>query len=502
MDLERMSVRLRPRNAWEALDLGIALVRQNARRVYRTWALVYVPVAAILLAVFQERPIYAWFVLWWLKPLFDRVVLEVLSGEIFDVHVTARALLGKLPSLLWRSGILGALTWRRFDFARSLHLPVYQLERLSGREARARIRVLDRDGRGAAVGMLVIMLIVDLFFALGLSLAAAILVDVQTPLGTILEGWWQGAFTGGMASLYGVALAAGSMSAIEPVYVACGFTLYLQRRTALEGWDIELRFRQLSARVEAAKRAAPALAACATLLAVTLALIGPVPIARADDSPAKAEVRKVLADPEFGHEGRRRTPVYVGPTWNPKPREIKGRDFSWLLELQQLIANGARAIAWTAAIFAALFALYYIARHLRLRGFWNLRQERPQFLFGLDVRPESLPDDVGGTAAGLVEAGRMREALSLLYRGSLVRFMDDGIEFLQGDTEGDCMRRVMSASGVARKDYFARLVAAWQQLAYGHREVPVETARALARGWSAAFAPAPPRAGPLEPRTA
>ena len=31
----------------------------------------------------------------------------------------------------------------------------------------------------------------------------------------------------------------------EPVYVACGFTLYLNRRTALEAWDIELTFRRL-----------------------------------------------------------------------------------------------------------------------------------------------------------------------------------------------------------------------------------------------------------------
>ena len=29
----------------------------------------------------------------------------------------------------------------------------------------------------------------------------------------------------------------------EPVYVACGFTLYLNRRTELEAWDIELVFR-------------------------------------------------------------------------------------------------------------------------------------------------------------------------------------------------------------------------------------------------------------------
>src|SRR5690606_163265 len=35
----------------------------------------------------------------------------------------------------------------------------------------------------------------------------------------------------------------------EPIYVACGFTLYLNRRTALEAWDIELVFRRLRQRL-------------------------------------------------------------------------------------------------------------------------------------------------------------------------------------------------------------------------------------------------------------
>src|SRR5690606_22912206 len=34
-----------------------------------------------------------------------------------------------------------------------------------------------------------------------------------------------------------------------PIYVACGFTLYLNRRTALEAWDIELVLRRLRQRL-------------------------------------------------------------------------------------------------------------------------------------------------------------------------------------------------------------------------------------------------------------
>jgi uncharacterized membrane protein len=37
------------------------------------------------------------------------------------------------------------------------------------------------------------------------------------------------------------------ISIIEPLYVAAGFALYLNRRTHLEGWDIELIFRRIAA---------------------------------------------------------------------------------------------------------------------------------------------------------------------------------------------------------------------------------------------------------------
>ena len=40
---------------------------------------------------------------------------------------------------------------------------------------------------------------------------------------------------------------------------------------------------------------------------------------------------------------------------------------------------------------------------------------------GLDIRPDSLPEDVGAAALALLEAERTRDALSLLYRGALSR---------------------------------------------------------------------------------
>ena len=471
-----MAVRLRPRNAWEALDLGLALVRSQWRPVYGAWLAVYLPAAVLIHAALYASPLWAWMTLWWLKPLFDRVVLAVLAPAMFGEPVRVAALLKSLPALAWRSGIVGALLWRRFDLARSLHLPVYQLERLHGAPARARIGVLDREARGAGVWLTFMLANVEGILALAVSLGFALLVPVQVPLQTVLESWATGVFSSGDGGRLGAMLAGLATCIIEPFYVASGFTLYLQRRTHLEGWDIELRFRQLTERVRSAAAVAT-LALCAVLV--------PVPSARAEAPPdPAAEVKKILADPEFGHQESRRHLVFVGPSWESND-EAKPMDLSWLEEIGKFLASAARASAWVVGAAAIAFALYHLARYLRLRGLGRTRQARPDFLFGLDVRPQSLPDDIPGAARMLAREGRLREALSLLYRGALVRFMDEGIEFLAGDTEGDCMHRVEASASVPRRSYFRRVVASWQALAYGHFAVDAAEVESLALEWQA-----------------
>jgi hypothetical protein len=482
-----MALRLRPRNAWESLDLGLALVRSHARVAYSAWFTVYLPAALLAVAIFHDSPFLAYLTLWWLKPLFDRVTLEVLAADLFGDALRLRDVVRRLPAMLWRSGIVGALTWRRFDLARSLHLPVYQLERLSGKAARSRIRVLDREARGAAVWLTFLLVNVELLLGLGVSLALAFLLPIQTPLDKLFELGFTGRFMSPAGVFAGAAFGALAMSAIEPLYVACGFTLYLQRRTVLEGWDIELRFRYLAARIESLQPAGPAFAAlAATVLAVALSTLAPARPAAAAE-PAASEIKTVLSDPEFGHRETRSRLTYVGPEWTMKPSQSK-TDWSWLEEFIRWAVESARAVTWGAAALVAGTLLYHLARYLRLRGFKRVPRARPDFLFGLDVRPESLPGEIAATAAALARAGRVREALSLLYRASLVRFMDEGLEFASGDTEGDCLRRADGAAAPTRRDYFHRLVSAWRSLAYGHRHVAPDDAVALAKEWSVHFA--------------
>ena len=137
MQLDALSAVLRPRQHWEAIDLGFTMVQRWLWPVYRAWFALLLPLFLVLNLACWQQPWLAALLLWWLKPLLDRIPLYVLSHALFGNVPTLRATLRALPRLLWRQW-LPALTWLRLDPARSFHLPVLQLEGLRGRERRAR----------------------------------------------------------------------------------------------------------------------------------------------------------------------------------------------------------------------------------------------------------------------------------------------------------------------------------------------------------------------------
>ena len=51
MRLDQVQVELRPRSPWEAMELGIALVRRHARAIWVPWLWVTLPLFAALNAL-------------------------------------------------------------------------------------------------------------------------------------------------------------------------------------------------------------------------------------------------------------------------------------------------------------------------------------------------------------------------------------------------------------------------------------------------------------------
>lgn len=249
MQLEEISIQLRPRTASEALDLGRIMMLAWYDGAWRAWGITYIAFGIPLLLLLWQHQIIAILVIWWLKPFCDRALLFAFSRSLFGKTTSLRDVWRSLPGLLKNTGLLSALTFRRFTLRRAFLLPVWQLEGQRGRQGRQRARVLSSRIDNLSVGLTVFC--ANMSMALAISLL--LLIEMFVPEGREgffrMDEWFQSAQGMPASAEFVMNLAyMAAESIVEPFYIASGFSLYLNRRSELEGWDIELAFRRLTAR--------------------------------------------------------------------------------------------------------------------------------------------------------------------------------------------------------------------------------------------------------------
>ena len=471
--LERLQIRLRLRGAWEAVDLGHALLRAHGRAVYSLWLAAYAPAAALLFWAFWDRAWIAFLLMWWLKPAFDRFALHMLAKATFGDRPGIFASLRDLKAI-FRRGAFASLLWRRLSLQRAFTLPIWQLEGQGGSGFRGRAPVLLRRARGPAQLLTVVSFLLMLAFSLALGGAVLYLAP---------QGLWERVGDrlfgdGGKPGPFVFLIPVVATAILEPFYVAGGFGLYLNRRVQLEAWDLDLAFRKLAARLRAGLGRSVAM----ILLAAGL-LAGPALRAQAPATRPKAELKEVLKAPEFQTWSQERTWHWkdAQETQNTRPaRQIPAGFFKAI----------GLALKWLIIVAAVAGVAWFLWRFLlQPRSGWRLADERadaPEDLFGLDIRPGSLPKDVAGAALALWRSGERRAALSLLYRGALARLVHErGLEVAAGATEGDCLRAASPVLDAEAGGYFRGLTGAWQALAYAHQEP--SDGEALCAGWRRHF---------------
>ena len=232
------------------MDLGLRLLQANIGAIYKPWLLVVIPVCVLVHLALWFYPGWALVVVWWLNPLFAHIPLVILSRRLFGDTPTTRQSL-RLTGNALRRDWFAWLTIRRFSLRRSFVMPVSVLEGLSGQALSQRISVLvaSKDG-GDAIGLT----------AVCWGVVCAIVVSVMgliellhAPSAELLFDWFN---RNSQYWLLQRHLLDGSIILlawliVEPLFVAAGFALYLNRRTTLEGWDIELGLRTMAARLAA-----------------------------------------------------------------------------------------------------------------------------------------------------------------------------------------------------------------------------------------------------------
>ncbi|AVU75477.1 MULTISPECIES: DUF4129 domain-containing protein [Pseudomonas] len=508
MRLSDATVVIRPRTTWEAMDLGVLMSQQHRRLLMTSWAVITLPVFALLSLLLWDSPSLAMFLFWWLKPAFDRLPLYILSKALFGETPTLKQALRQWPALL-KPQLLASLTWRRLSLSRSFLMPVVQLEGLDGEAREQRLRVLLQRNRGAAQWLTVIGVHLEIALWFGLMALFYLLVPQQVEL----QWNWQTLIAVAehdwlwlehlINLLYPLLLIVW-----EPVYVACGFSLYLNRRTILEAWDIELVFRRLRQRLSST---APAL----MLLALLLVPLAPPAWAAEDntgpDSPrllnqpltseaSRDSIKAILQAPPFknpetltryrlGEETAESAETDEAPGW------LKAW-FKWISGQRFDIAAALIQIVLWACLVAAIAWLAWRYRE-RLRALVNLRPTKrppvarpmPAQMFGLDIREESLPDDVA-TSVEQLWAADPRQALGLLYRALLSRLHHDfALPLKPADTEGQVLQRIEQLEHERLLTFSQHLTQHWQNIAYGHRPPPPHLQQQLCDDWRGLFGP-------------
>ena len=224
--------------------------------------------------------------------------------------------------------------------------------------------------------------------------------------------------------------------------------------------------------------------------------------ASADDARAariEAAVEKLRVDPLLS--GRHKEHRLRWEDDEPKkklPAKPNLAFLAWLASLATFVNDTSRFLLWGLAIVLVALALVS-ARHLvQLRAFRRTKAAAAvSHVRDLDVRPESLPDDVGAAAWALWQSGQVPAALSLLYRGTLSRMIHRfQVPITAAATEGECLALARGRLEPGALRYVTQVVRAWEANIYGGRGLSHAMGEALCTGFAQRLdASSPPATG-------
>lgn len=206
-------------------------------------------------------------------------------------------------------------------------------------------------------------------------------------------------------------------------------------------------------------------------IATAIAQDAPLPLpantADAAATPASTAIREVLAHPDFKHEETRRM-----PRWKYKPEERKSDWMKGVEAFFRALAKVLRVGVWVIAAIGVLLLIF------TLHYWWRVRARVPKstaiavptHVGGLDIRLQSLPDNIAAAARVRWQAGDREGALSLLYRGALSRLVHQyactiGSSF----TEDECVAAAKLVLTSSAHAYFSEQTHVWVLAIYGRR---------------------------------
>jgi hypothetical protein len=518
--IDQLNVNLRARSEWEAMELGTALVRRHARAIWLPLVCVSLPLFVLFNAAawWADAFGWAWIAMWWIKPLTDRIALYVISRGVFGDEPRPLQTLRAQRSWGW-TGFWGYLGWRRFSPFRALLMPVNLLEGSDAQQRGVRRRAVLGGAFGPALLLTTICMAFELVIVSGCIAAIFLFVPFDLLSDSWRAAWEMVSETMPPWAKLGVnAFFWLAATLIGPFYAGAGFALYLNRRTEMEAWDVEIAFRRLRERLQ---QAAPllvlALVLCWPMATVHATEPGAAPSCSVpqgafdEDGEADSDEDESEESPDVPADDPSNTPAVIFGGTAPDTagfRQAVQRGYEdplvsstrqvsrWERTLtdaekeaekkeRKLDKNGngrpkgpllpAQIAEWILWGFVGLLVVLLVAtaprwvRWLRGTGVRSRTAADPVLEEAVEL-PEVIPPDPAARARDLWQQGRPRQALALLYRAS-VESMSERAEVVlpPGATEAQCLRASRRMPLEADRTLFAQVVRVWQYAAYAGR---------------------------------
>ncbi len=468
---------LRERNFFESTDLAVLLFRRFLPVIAATFGACFALVSCVTLALLG--PVWPWLpavVVWWLKPLWERIVMAPVGLLFFNPAAEPLTLLGSLKRVFSRE-LFAGLTFFRVNFFLPYLLPVDMYERPDRPRMSERCRWLYKGISGQLFGLSLVFLVLDfmLFFSFfsGLDFFFSSGLFGTREEGSMFTDWVP-------LNLCWFA----SLLVTTPLYQLSAFALYINRRTLHEGWDLRLAFGKL-AKNTGSKPNPLALVA----IALTLSLFsgGRAEAAEAAETGAsalagesyEARLERIIGDKEFGETKQVGTLRFKKRQESEEPvseTDTEANPFTFFS------ANVIRFIALAAGSIAVVFIVVFLVRRQ------GKRQKAAECAMPADVRLSA--DDKRKFTMGLAqsldawERSDQRLSLACLYNvGIRMARTCFGIEVPESATEGSCL----AILGRSRADadfvgLFARITKAWIRVSWSNRSIDDETFRQLYEG--------------------
>jgi hypothetical protein len=228
-------------------------------------------------------------------------------------------------------------------------------------------------------------------------------------------------------------------------------------------------------------------------LILLLLLSGAASAMAANESPGKPEIdraiEKVRKDPDLAEERTRHT-IEWDETRERKEPHANGKNpgwLQWLIDLMSWITESSRLLLLLLLTGLVALVAIFLLRVLPSGRFGKSAKTfvAPTHVRDLDIRPESLPDDIGAAARALWDRGDQRAALALLYRGLMSRLAHvHQVQIRDSSTEGDCLRMASAILDAPRTAYVTQLVRTWQGAIYGGLSIETPAVHELAAGFA------------------